>query len=89
MAQSEYFEFKGEDAGSQTILDSWDASQIVGVNKTQVPAGLNETIADPCVSLKEKFLMPKPAFPGKTSFHARHCIPIYNTRCIVKAKNKQ
>jgi len=61
----------GEDAGSQTILDSWDASQIVGVNKTQVPAGLNETMADPCVSLREKFLMPKPAFPAKTSSTVR------------------
>ncbi len=65
------FEFKGEDAGSQTILDSWDASQIVGVNKTQVPSGINETMADPCASLREKFLMPKPAFPGKTSSTVR------------------
>jgi len=61
----------GEDAGSQTILDSWDASQIVGVNKTQVPSGINETMADPCASLREKFLMPKPAFPGKTSSTVR------------------
>ena len=56
----------GEDCGSQTILDSWDASQIVGVNKTQVP-GLNETLVEPVLSLKESFAMPKPVISKFTA----------------------
>eukprot|EP00088_Acartia_fossae_P069304 TRINITY_DN9003_c0_g1_i9.p1 TRINITY_DN9003_c0_g1~~TRINITY_DN9003_c0_g1_i9.p1 ORF type:complete len:577 (-),score=138.46 TRINITY_DN9003_c0_g1_i9:109-1839(-) len=47
----------GEGGASDTILDSWDASQIVGVNKTQIPADFE---ADPCLSLKDKFAAPKP-----------------------------
>ena len=31
----------GEGGASDTILDSWDASQIVGVNKTQVKTFVN------------------------------------------------
>jgi len=42
----------GEITTQEQLLDNWDASQIVSL--------------DPCVSLQEKFVMPKPVF-GKTS----------------------